>query len=54
MLDLEAETLFISIPDGRMRSFKTLDDPLPLPTFMQTLDPALTITLGQVFSWLEV
>jgi Uma2 family endonuclease len=54
MLDLEAETLFVSVPDGRMRSFKTLDDPLPLPEFMKNLDPAFEITLGDVLSWLQV
>jgi Uma2 family endonuclease len=54
MLDLEHETLFVSVPDGRMRSFKTLDQPLPLPEFMQNLNPAFLVTLGDVLSWLQL
>ena len=54
MLDLEEETLFVSVPDGRMRSVKRIDEALPLPGFMKTLDPAFTITLGDVLSWLQV
>jgi Uma2 family endonuclease len=54
MLDLEHETLFVSVPDGRMRSFKTLDEPLPLPEFMQNLNPAFLVTLGDVLSWLQL
>ncbi len=54
MLDLEHETLFVSVPDGRMRSFKTLDEPLPLPEFMKNLNPEFLVTLGDVLSWLHL
>jgi Uma2 family endonuclease len=54
MLDLEHETLFVSVPDGRMKLFKTLDEPLPLPEFMKNLNPAFLITLGDVLSWLHL
>ncbi len=54
MLDLEHETLFVSVPDDRMRSFKTLDEPLPLPEFMKNLNPTFLVTLGDVLSWLQL
>lgn len=54
MLDLEHDTLFVSVPDGRMRSFKTPNEPLPLPEFMKNLNPAFLVTLGDVLSWLQL
>ncbi len=54
MLDLERETLFVSVPDGRMRSFKTLTDSLPVPAFIKDLNPEFLMTLGDVLSWLQV
>jgi Uma2 family endonuclease len=54
MLDLEQETLFVSVPDGRMRSVKTLTDSLPVPAFMKDLNPEFLITLGDVLNWLQV
>jgi Uma2 family endonuclease len=50
LIDPEEKTIFAYFPQRKIAYFEQEEDILPIPDFI----PELTLTLGEIFSWLKV
>lgn len=50
LIDPEEKTIFVYFPDQKMAYFEAEKDLLPIPEFI----PELSLTLGEIFSWLKM